>query len=605
MVTDLVRYLVVGGMCVLVVGLLLFAQSLAPKYESMFAQSEWVQSPSLRLDFMRGHTFMDFFSREIFGNYLNSTLDSMRASGAGWVVYDNYWTYYSLEPPQIASFGTKPDNQFRDATEAEIAVMIEGAHTRGMRFALMIELNWDGMMGEWRDWEYAQALWGDSVEFLADKCSDLRAWPVSPEAIDYWDQWFAAYEVVAFHHARIAEIHSADMLVIGKQIAGAVCAGNEERWRKLIAEIRKIYNGPIGYAALAIPGLSEPNEFPCDALDYLIIYHYYQISSEADPTITDLREAFEYYNDSEFEPLSRQHDVPIIFLTPFQSRDHGAWQQWFEPGAPAPDVGEDLLIQAKMYEAFLQSIADEEWVAGLWTWGYWWRDDFDTTYNPGDSSFNKSSTVRNKPAAHILAKWWNADSLTLSGADSMTSHPLAPLDSCDDAVSLLSINLSVITWVASINEDDNPNPIDNYAEIIEGADEHGSYYGMEWNSPAPTDFTLNLPKYLALDGAKMFSLTLWASEPMNIDVWIACEGDYCGREWRNAALDQSLSIEAGTGQYVLPYEVFTEDPIDNCADPLSEDALEHIYWINLFPSAGAGELKVYDISACEGARSSP
>ena len=57
-----------------------------------------------------------------------------------------------------------------------------------------------------------------------------------------------------------------------------------------------------------------------------------------------------------------------------------------------------------MYEALFQSIQDKDWVAGVWTWGYWWRDDF-INHEAGDASFEKSSTVRNKPAMWIIQKW--------------------------------------------------------------------------------------------------------------------------------------------------------------------------------------------------------
>jgi len=406
------RVLVPGVLVILasVIGLVLPAVPLPPEYETAFAQPEWVQSPSLRADFISGHTFMDFYSRETFERYLDSTLDSMCASGAEWAIYDNYWTYNSLEPPQLVRFGPKPYMSFRDATEDEIAAMVEGAHSRGMKLALMIELNYDGIIGDWKGFEYSQSVWHESAAFLESRCAELiRTLPST--ASDYWDLWFQAFEAVVVHHARIAEAHGADMLVIGKQIAGAVCPGNEARWRSLIEEARNHYRGPIGYAALHMPGIAQAEAFPCDALDYLIIYYYLQVSGAANPSIAELRQAFDQYNETTFEPVAQRCDVPIIFLTPFQSRDHGALQHWFEPCKPAPDVGRDLMVQAKMYEAFLQSIADEVWAAGLWTWGYWWRDDFTTHYSPGDSSFDKSSTVRGKPASYILTKWWGGEPL--------------------------------------------------------------------------------------------------------------------------------------------------------------------------------------------------
>ena len=144
---------------------------------------------------------------------------------------------------------------------------------------------------------------------------------------------------------------------------------------------------------------------PYEELDYIIIYYYNEISTVENPSIAELKESFEAFNRNQFQPLSERYGKPIIFLTPFQSRDYGAKQEWFEPSAPSDDIREDLLIQAKMYEALFQAVQDEDWVKGIWSWGYWWRNDFTTMYNPDDSSFNKSSTIRNKPAMAVFEKW--------------------------------------------------------------------------------------------------------------------------------------------------------------------------------------------------------
>lgn len=205
-------------------------------------------------------------------------------------------------------------------------------------------------------------------------------------------------------HARVAQWYVADMLVIGKQRYYAIRKGNEERWKKLIERVREVYKGPIGYAATTIETYSAINEFPCEVLDYVIIYLYNKISEKENPSIEELKSAFEKFNRDQFEEISRKCGKKVIFLIPFQSRDFGAKQVWFEPAAPAPHVKQDFLIQAKMYEAFFQSVADEDWVKGVWAWGYWWRDDFDTKYLKGDSSFHKSSSVRNKPAMMIIKK---------------------------------------------------------------------------------------------------------------------------------------------------------------------------------------------------------
>ncbi|MBN1859741.1 caspase family protein [Candidatus Bipolaricaulota bacterium] len=383
------------------------------EFASMFQGPEWIQTPSLRPEFMSGHVFMDYYNTELFEECLDPTLNSMCATGAKWAIYCNFWTYTSLDPPRFARSEQEDPRGFRDATETEIATMIDETHARGMKFALTLELSWIGLIGEWRGWNHSDRVISSSLGFLDRTCSAAQNRTNSSDAFEYWDQWFAAFEEPALYHAQVAEACGADMLVIGQSMWGAVCPGNEERWRTLIARVREVYSGPIGYAAvLEDYGDSESLMFPCDALDYLVVVHWLHISTYPDPSIAELRRGFEHLNDTEFEPLSRRFGTPIIFMTTFQSCDHAALQTWFEPGMPSPDIRMDLHIQARMYEAFLQSVADEDWVAGSWTVGYWWRDDFNTTYSPGDSSYDKSPSVRGKPASCILQNWWLDDYTT-------------------------------------------------------------------------------------------------------------------------------------------------------------------------------------------------
>ena len=374
-----------------------FVYELSPEDVQVFSGSEWEQEPTLPSDFMIGHTFMDIYTNGLFQAYLESTINSMQDSRATWVVYDNYWSYQSFEPPIIAPY---PKTEgFRNAAPEEICKMVQETHARGMKFALMTELTFDIARGEWQGWDQNTDFWQQSQQLLAAKSDDL------PANTEWWDAWFESYGTFVFEQARTAKQCNVDMLVIGKQIDGAVKTGNADRWRELIVQTRAIYPGPLSYAAWTDQNYSQASEFPYDALDYIIIYLYNNVSDAENPSLSELIGSFERFNDKQFEPLSRQYDKPVIFLTPFQSRDHGAQQAWFEPADVSPNVGEDFLIQASLYDAFFQAIQDEDWVAGVWTWGYWWRDDFNTVWQPGDASFNKSSSVRNKPAMWIIQKW--------------------------------------------------------------------------------------------------------------------------------------------------------------------------------------------------------
>ncbi|MBI2323447.1 MAG: hypothetical protein HYU87_00560 [Chloroflexi bacterium] len=350
-----------------------------------------------------GHEFMDFYSTAFYRQLLLPTLDAMRRTGGDWVIYDQYWSYHSLEPPKIAPYVERGDGWFRDASEDELAAMIQGAHDRGMRFALMLELNWDVMRGPWVSWEHNQAFWDASQAKLAELRRGLDR--PTPGVNEYWDAWFASYSAFVLRHADIAQRYGADALVVGKQIDGAVHPGNAQRWKALIAKVRERYRGPISYAAWTDEHYSQAEDFPVESLDFIVVYLYNRLSDAERPTVVELRTALQEAMRAQFKPLSQRAGKPVVFLTPFQSRDHGARQQWFEPMAPAPNVGEDLLGQAALYEALFQAVRGEPWVQGVWTWGFWWRDDFDTRFDKGDSSVNKSSSVRNKPAGEIIRRW--------------------------------------------------------------------------------------------------------------------------------------------------------------------------------------------------------
>ena len=168
----------------------------------------------------------------------------------------------------------------------------------------------------------------------------------------------------------------------------------------------------------------------------------------------------------------------------------------------------------------------------------------------------------------------------------------------DVAVPCRSIDLSDIEWVASINADENPDTPANHANIIQGTDEHAGYYGMEWNSPAPTDLSLNALDRQDRAGTESIMLILSASEPMQVEIWVSTDSGYCGQDASIAAC--SLALEVGTEPttFDLPSSSFDHHPFSSCSDVMSRGDLELIGSIFLFPSATSGELRVYEVALC-------
>ena len=347
---------------------------------------------------------MDIYNTFLFKNRFESSILSMKNNNAQWAVYDNYWSYHSINPPVIGEYIKLYEHSFRHATEEEIGMMIKTTHENGMKFALMSELNFDVAKGSFTNWEEERKFWTDSAALLEEMGKGLSS--PTPEINAYWDEWFKQYTTFILSNAQIAQKYGADMLVIGKQIDGAVKEGNTQRWKKLIKEVREIYEGPISYAGYTNNGYTQFQEAGfITELDYITIYMYNSIDTNENPSIAELKTSFEKIIDDQADYYYKKTGKKVILLTPFQSRGFGANQEWFEPAAEAPNVKQDLLMQAKMYEALFQALEDEESVAMVWTWGYWWLENDFNRDEGSPASFEKSSSVRNKPAAEVIKRW--------------------------------------------------------------------------------------------------------------------------------------------------------------------------------------------------------
>ena len=370
----------------------------------------WSNTPVVaKPGFVRGHAIMDAggnIPAAAKSGYLWKTYDAMEEDGAEWVAYDYYWAYANTSEPRIvdeASFALG-----YAADDHSIGLMAAEAHRRGLKFFLMTELEWTVMPGEFSTgdndayMQYQEKKWTDGQKTVYEMGERLERTPSDPEANAYWDRWFVQFGEFMQKSATIAEKHDTEMLAIGKQIDGAMVPANERRWRALIADVRKVYRGKITQVLYTNEWSDHAKEVPwADDLDVITIYYYNRFSDKGRPSVDELAASMEGFNRKQFDPLYAKYQKPLLFLLPFQSRDHAARQEWFEPMATAPAVREDMMAQADLYEAFFIATLDEPWLDGVYTWGYWIEPGFDPRY-----SFEKSSTVRNKPASLVVRKWF-------------------------------------------------------------------------------------------------------------------------------------------------------------------------------------------------------
>ncbi|MFQ5662786.1 MAG: hypothetical protein ACE5HL_03025 [Terriglobia bacterium] len=201
-----------------------------------------------------------------------------------------------------------------------------------------------------------------------------------------FERWFSLYRRWLRHFARLAELYDVDLLVIGAELAGVT--HREAAWRALIRDVRRIYSGPLTYAA---HWDSEFETLPFwDALDYLGVNMYYPLAPPGEiprPDSPHLQAL-----SRQFAALARKYRKPVLFTeVGYPSITTAAAKPW-EEGRGALD----LELQRRCYATVFDAFYDQPWLAGL----YWWKWPSHGGGTPYDPSYNPIG----KPALEVLAR---------------------------------------------------------------------------------------------------------------------------------------------------------------------------------------------------------
>jgi hypothetical protein len=204
-----------------------------------------------------------------------------------------------------------------------------------------------------------------------------------------FQKWMASYRLFILHYARLAELEHAGLLVIGTELGGLT--GREAEWRALIREVRRVWSGPLTYAAnwgQEVERIAFWND-----LDYIGVNFYYPLVSKAGETPREgsprLREL-----DKTLERLSKRHGKPVLFTeVGYAASAAAALEPWKELNADL-----DPKMQARCYEVVFRSFYRRPWLAGL----SWWKWPSHGRGSAGDPSFSPLG----KPALAILERWY-------------------------------------------------------------------------------------------------------------------------------------------------------------------------------------------------------
>jgi hypothetical protein len=208
------------------------------------------------------------------------------------------------------------------------------------------------------------------------------------ERAEDFEVWFARYRRWILHHARLAELHGVELFCIGNELNGVTV--HEKHWRKLIRDVRRIYSGPLTFAA------NWNEEFEritfWDELDYLGVNFYFPLAKRGErprPNSPHLREL-----TKRLEAMHRRYGKPILFTeVGFPPLASAAAEPWEETNAAF-----DHALQEQCYETVFQAFSEKRWFAGM----YWWK----WPSHGQSSAFSIGHSPIGKPALEVLRSWY-------------------------------------------------------------------------------------------------------------------------------------------------------------------------------------------------------
>ena len=198
-------------------------------------------------------------------------------------------------------------------------------------------------------------------------------------------EWFGQYRRYLLHEAVLARRLHADLFCVGVELSHL--SRNEAEWRGLISAVRRVYHGPLTYAAN--PGDEFERLRFWDALDYIGLDEYYPLPDSLDTTALVRRVS---------AVQARLHKPVLLTEVGFPSQSGANRHPWDDGTGDHAPASLDLPLQARAYAAIFAAFYPQPWCVGM----YWWKI--------GTSGFggaeDGSHTPWGKPAMQVMAQWY-------------------------------------------------------------------------------------------------------------------------------------------------------------------------------------------------------
>ena len=215
-----------------------------------------------------------------------------------------------------------------------------------------------------------------------------------------WRSWFEDYRKFILHYAKFAQKNGIEALCIGTELHQTVVK-REKEWRKIISEIRQVYDGKLTYAANWYREFEELKFW--NELDFIGIQAYFPLAKKEDPTLEELKNGWLSHMEA-IEDVSKKYNKPVVFTEiGYRSDANAAIKPWEWPARRSREIAneQDLQTQANCYEAFFQIFWKKEWVAGAYFWKWFPKS------RSSPATRDKRFTPQGKPAEQVMAKWYS------------------------------------------------------------------------------------------------------------------------------------------------------------------------------------------------------
>jgi len=201
--------------------------------------------------------------------------------------------------------------------------------------------------------------------------------------------WFENYRRWMLHYARIAELFDAEGMVVGTELAGVT--RYEQDWRTLIGDVRRIYSGPLTYAAHW--GKDFETLAFWDALDYLGVNMYYPLGAIGEEPRADSPAIQSLV--AKFSAMAARTGKQVVFTeVGFPNTSSAAAEPYRKTGGLM-----DLELQARCVRTVFEAFYGRPWFGGM----NWWE--WPTTGQAG--SFYETYILSGNPAADVMAEWYS------------------------------------------------------------------------------------------------------------------------------------------------------------------------------------------------------